>query len=222
MQSKSVTHSEPVSLLTHACVIAIIRVNNPAQVIPICEALFAGGLKALEISLTTPEAVEAIAAVSRKFSGEHLVGAGTVLTAADCRAAIEAGAAFLVSPVSKRELVDMAHELGRPILMGAYTPTECQLAHEMGADFIKLFPADDLGPAYVKALRAPMPHLRIVPTGGVDLKNAPEYLKAGCPALGVASALLPKSAIEGGQWHVISDLAREFMATIEKSRACPN
>src|SRR5207253_8984337 len=118
------------------------------------------------------------------------VGAGTVLNADACRTAIGAGAEFVVSPIMKLEILQTAHAADRPVMLGAYTPTEAQAAHEAGADFIKLFPADKLGPAYIRALRAPLPHLRIVPTGGVDLETAVDFLKAGCVALGVGSSLL--------------------------------
>src|SRR5438094_2271389 len=140
--------------------------------------------------MTTPGALAAIREARENIGDRSLIGVGTVLDAENNRAAIEAGAEFVVSPVCRVELVPIARSAGRPIMLGAYTPTEAQTAHEAGADFVKIFPADKLGPAYIRALRAPLPHLRIVPTGGVDLETAVDFLKAGCVALGVGSSLL--------------------------------
>jgi 2-dehydro-3-deoxyphosphogluconate aldolase/(4S)-4-hydroxy-2-oxoglutarate aldolase len=142
---------------------------------------------------------------------------GTVLDVATCRAAIEAGAEFVVSPILRRELVEVAHASDRPIMLGAYTPTEAQLAYEAASDFIKIFPADMLGPPYIKALRAPLPHLRIVPTGGVDLHTAAEFLKAGCAALGVGSALVSTQILCDANWSELTRLAREFVTVAQKS-----
>jgi 2-dehydro-3-deoxyphosphogluconate aldolase/(4S)-4-hydroxy-2-oxoglutarate aldolase len=134
-----------------------------------------------------------------------------VLTSGDCRAVIDAGAEFVVSPITRPTIAEAAHAAGRPVMLGAYTPTEAQTAHEAGADFIKLFPADKLGPTFVKALRAPMPYLRIVPTGGVDLNTAADFLKAGCAALGVGSSLLSPQLLQHSNWAELTRLARAFV-----------
>src|SRR6059036_3072016 len=186
MRSKS----EIISLLTRSGIIAVVRAQRQDQIVPLSEALVAGGVIAVEITLTTPNAIPAIREAKQQLGERALIGVGTVLTVADCRAAIEAGAEFVVSPILRPELVGVAHSAGRPIMLGAYTPTEAQLAHEAGADFIKIFPADGLGSAYLKALLAPLPHLRLVPTGGVDVDNVGDFLKAGCAAVGVGSALV--------------------------------
>jgi 2-dehydro-3-deoxyphosphogluconate aldolase / (4S)-4-hydroxy-2-oxoglutarate aldolase len=208
-----------VERLTEACLVAVIRTSKAEQVIPVCEACLEGGITALEITLTTPNAIELINTASTRFGQNAIVGAGSVLNAERCRAAAEAGAEFVVSPISKQEIAVTAHELDRAVMLGAYTPTEAQLAHEMGADFIKIFPADKLGPGYIKALRAPMPHLRIVPTGGVDLKTAADFLKAGCPALGVGSSLLAPELLKAGDWKGLAALAAEFVKVVQTAKS---
>jgi Entner-Doudoroff aldolase len=146
--------------------------------------------------MTTPNAIAAIRHTCARFGDRALIGVGTVLDAATCRAALEAGAQFVVTPVLRPELVPITHAVGRPIMLGAYSPTEAQIAHEAGADFIKIFPADGLGPGYMKALRAPLPHLRLVPTGGVDVNNVADFLQAGCAALGVGSLLVSAGILD--------------------------
>ncbi len=205
------TRSEIISRLVNPGIIAVIRTEKPSQLPDLCEALIAGGVIALEITFTVPDALEAIRDASRRFADRALVGAGTVLNAAMCRAAIGAGAEFVVSPITKLEIIDAAHVSDKPVMIGAYTPTEAQTAHEAGADFIKIFPADKLGPSYIKALRAPLPHLKIVPTGGVDLNTAPDFLKAGCAALGVGGSLVSPEAMKTGNWAELTRLAKAFV-----------
>ncbi len=207
-----------VARLIKACLIAVIRTSKAEQVMPVCEALLAGGITALEITLTTPKAIELIGEGCHKFADRALIGAGSVLDGESCRAVIQVGAQFVVSPISKPAIAQVAHEQNRPVMLGAYTPTEAQLAYEMGADFIKLFPADKLGPSYIKALRAPMPHLRIVPTGGVDLKTAADFLKAGCPALGVGSSLVASDLVSTGNWAGLTSLAAQFVKVVSQAR----
>jgi 2-dehydro-3-deoxyphosphogluconate aldolase/(4S)-4-hydroxy-2-oxoglutarate aldolase len=206
------TKAEIISLLTDPGIIAVVRAQRTDQVIPLSQALLAGGVNAIEITMTTPNAIEAIASARAKLPPEALVGVGTVLDATTCRAAIEAGAEFVVTPLCRPGLVEIAHRLDRPIMLGAYTPTEAQTAYEAGADFIKLFPADSVGPAFIKALRAPLPHLRIVPTGGVELHNAAEFLKAGCAALGVGSALVSPKLLQESNWEELTRRAAAFVA----------
>jgi 2-dehydro-3-deoxyphosphogluconate aldolase/(4S)-4-hydroxy-2-oxoglutarate aldolase len=207
------SRSEIISLLTNPGIIAVVRTDRTEQVPPICEALLAGGVLAVEITLTVPAAFEAILNASRRFGAQALIGAGTVLNAAACRAAVAAGAEFVVSPITKLEILKAAHAADRPVMLGAYTPTEAQAAHEAGADFIKIFPADKLGPSYIRALLAPLPHLRIVPTGGVDLETAAGFLKAGCVALGVGSSLLTPEILRTSNWRELTRLARAFVET---------
>jgi len=213
------TKSDIISLLTDPGIIAVVRAQQPAQVLPLFEALIAGGVRAIEITMTTPNALAAIRE-AREIVGERaLIGVGTVLEADTCHAAIAAGAEFVVTPICRTELVAIAHAAGCPIMLGAYTPTEAQLAHQAGADFIKLFPADSLGPAYIKALRAPLPHLRIVPTGGVDVRNVAEFLKAGCVALGVGSSLVCAKILQEADWPELTRRARAFVNAARQARS---
>ena len=182
------------------------------------EALLAGGILATEITMTTPNALAAIHEAREKIGHRSLVGVGTVLEANTCRAAIEAGADFIVTPICRTELVDIARSASRPIMLGAFTPTEAQLAYDAGADFIKIFPADAVGPSYIKALRAPLPHLRIVPTGGVDVHNVADFLRAGCAAVGVGSALVSPRILQESDWPELTERAKKFVAAARAAR----
>lgn len=193
-------------------IVAVVRIDQPAQIPAICEALLTGGVLAIEITMTVPNALDAIRAASRQVGTRGLVGAGTVIQAAGARAAIDAGAEFVVSPITRAEIVQAAHAAGKPVMIGAYTPTEAQTAHEAGADFIKIFPADKLGPGYIRNLRGPLPHLRIVPTGGVDLNTAADFLQAGCVALGVGGSLLTREILQQANWPELTRLAEKFVA----------
>ena len=210
--------SDIISLLTNPGIIAIVRAQQAAQVAPLFEALIAGGVKAIEITMTTPNALGAIREAHEKIGERALIGVGTVLDADTCRAAMAAGAEFVVTPICRTELVAVAHAAGRPIMLGAYTPTEAQLAHEAGADFVKIFPADTLGPGYIKALRAPLPHLRIVPTGGVDVQNVADFLKAGCAALGVGSSLVSAKILQEADWPALTARATAFVNAARQAR----
>jgi len=212
------TKSEIISLLTNPGVIAVVRARKTEQALPLAEALLAGGVIAIEITMTTPNAIAAIREVSQKLGGRALIGVGTILKPFDCQAALDAGAQFVVSPICRTELVPLAHTANKPIMLGAYTPTEAQTAHEAGSDFIKIFPADGLGPNYIKALRAPLPHLKIVPTGGVDLKTVGDFFKAGCQAVGAGSSLITKQILDTDNWTELTRLAAEFVKAAKAAR----
>ena len=212
------TRAEIISLLTNPGVIAVVRAKQAEQIMPIAEALLAGGVLAVEVTMTTPNALAALRQARRCLGERGLLGMGTVLDAATCQAAIDAGAEFLASPITRIDLVAVAHAADRPVMLGAYTPTEAQTAHEAGADFIKIFPADSLGPSYIKAIRAPLPHLRIVPTGGVDLSTAREFIQAGCAALGVGSSLVSGKILAENDWPALSRLAAQFVETVRQAR----
>lgn len=214
MRSKS----EIISRLTDPGIIAVVRAQKAEQVLPLSEALIAGGVVAIEITMTTPNAIQAIGEAKEKLGGGALIGVGTVLEAETCRAAIQAGAEFVVSPILRPELVGVAHSANRPIMLGAYTPTEAQRAHEAGADFIKIFPADGLGPNYIKALRAPLPHLRIIPTGISKVEDIAEFFKAGCVAVGLGSLLVTRPILQEANWPELTQRAREFVEIVRKAR----
>jgi len=213
------TKSEIISLLTNPGIIAVIRAQKADQILPLSEALISGGVVAIEITMTTPNAIAAIRAAAAKLKDRAVIGVGTVLDTDTCRDALEAGAEFVVTPIGRTDLVTIARSAQRPIMLGAYTPTEAQLAHEAGADFIKIFPADSLGPGYIKALLAPLPHLRIVPTGGVDVGNVADFLKAGCAALGVGSSLVSTRILQEYDWEELTRRAKEFVRTARDARA---
>lgn len=205
-------------MLTNPGIIAVVRAPKKEQVLPLAEALLAGGVIAVEITMTTPDAIEAIREASQKLGRQAVIGVGTVLDVATCRRAIEAGAEFVVTPILRPEIAEAAHAADRAVMLGAYTPTEAQLAHEAGSDFIKIFPADGLGPAYIKAIRAPLPHLRIVPTGGVDLHNLRDFIQAGCAAVGVGSTLVSRQILADGDWPALTALAAKFVEAIRQAR----
>lgn len=198
--------------------VAIIRTPTRELVLPACEAIIKGGLTVVEVTMTVPDALIALREMSEKFGTQALIGAGTILNAEQCHAAIDAGAEFIVTPISKTEIIEAAHKRNKPVMLGAYTPTEAQLAHEAGADFIKIFPADKLGPGYIKNIRAPLPHLRVVPTGGVDLQTAPEFLKAGCVALGVGSSLVSADILKNRNWAELTRVSAEFVRVVREAR----
>jgi 2-dehydro-3-deoxyphosphogluconate aldolase / (4S)-4-hydroxy-2-oxoglutarate aldolase len=212
------TKSEILSLLTNPGIIAVVRAQKAEHVIPLSEALIAGGVIAIEITMTTPNAIAAIREASQALGNRALIGVGTVLDGDTCRAAIAAGAEFVVSPICRPELVSIAFAAHRPIMLGAYTPTEAQWAHEAGADFVKIFPADGLGPGYIKSLRAPLPHLRIVPTGGVDVHNVADFLNAGCAAVGVGSSLVSAKILQEGNWAELTRRAAEFVTAARQRK----
>src|SRR2546430_2866896 len=209
---------EIVSLLTDSGIIAVVRAQRPDQIPPLSEALIAGGVIAVEITLTTPNAIEAIGEARQQLGARAVIGVGTVLDVATCRAAMEAGAEFVVSPILRPELVGVVHAADRPVLLGAYTPTEAQLAHEAGADFIKIFPADGLGPNYIRALRAPLPHFRIIPTGIARAEDIAEFIKAGCVGAGLGSLLVSSEILRTNNWSELTRSANAFRSLVEKAR----
>jgi 2-dehydro-3-deoxyphosphogluconate aldolase / (4S)-4-hydroxy-2-oxoglutarate aldolase len=200
-------------------IIAVVRALSADQVIPLAEALVSGGVRAVEITMTTPDAIQAISHAAKHFGSKALIGVGTVLNAETARKAIAAGAEFVVSPITRPEIAKAAAAENRPVMLGAYTPTEAQLAYESGADFVKLFPADNLGPAYIKAIRAPLPHLKIVPTGGVTIENIAEFFLAGCPAVGVGSSMITRDVLQQNNWPELTRLATEF---VQAANATPH
>ena len=212
MRSKS----EVISLLSNPGIIAVVRARAAEQVLPLASALLEAGIIAVEITMTTPNAIAAIRTTARELGSRALIGVGTVLNGDTAAQAMDAGAEFVVSPITRAEIAKAAQAADRPVMLGAYTPTEAQTAFEMGADFIKLFPADGLGLPYIKALRAPLPHLKIVPTGGVTLENIGSFLAAGCPAVGVGSSLLSAKVLETNDWSELRRVAATFVEAAQR------
>jgi 2-dehydro-3-deoxyphosphogluconate aldolase / (4S)-4-hydroxy-2-oxoglutarate aldolase len=199
-------------------VVAIIRADNSEQLIHASRALIDGGVSGIEITMTTPNALKVIADVRRVFGDKVLAGVGSILDVKTAEAAIEAGAEYVITPVLKPDVIAFCNRVGKPIFSGSYTPTEAQTAFELGADFIKIFPADGLGPKYIQAIRGPLPHLKIVPTGGVDINTAGDFIKAGCVAVAAGSSLGSKDILKNQDWAKLTDLASQFIAAVAKAR----
>jgi len=202
---------QAISYMRNPGVIAIIRAHGPEGLIEAAQALYQGGIKAVEISLTTPGTWPAIEAIRRDLPEGCLIGVGTVLDTATLDQSVSAGAQFAVSPVFKTELVQACNGHDIPVVCGAYTPTEAWSAYERGADFIKIFPANDLGPSYMKALLAPMPQLPLVPTGGVTVENCAQYLRGGCVAVAVGTSVVSNDLIRDRNWQSIRDRAEAYV-----------
>jgi 2-dehydro-3-deoxyphosphogluconate aldolase/(4S)-4-hydroxy-2-oxoglutarate aldolase len=199
-------------------IVAIIRADSSAQLLSAAEALLAGGVTAMEVTMTTPDALRVISEVTARFGEKILMGVGSVLDPETCRAAILAGAEFVVTPVTRPEVIRMSNRYGKPIASGAFTPTECLLAYESGADFVKLFPAEFGGPKYIRTILAPLPMLQIIPTGGVTPETAKEFLDAGSVALGAGSSLVSKEVLASGDWAGLTKRAKQFVAAVKRAR----
>lgn len=213
--------TEALDRLTSPGVIAVIRADSSTQLLDVARALLAGGVSAMEVTMTTPNALAVIADVRRELGDAVLMGVGTVLDTETCRAALLAGAQFVVTPVTKPDVIQVCNRYAVPIVCGAYTPTEALTAHESGADFVKLFPADGLGAAYMKALLAPLPMLRLIPTGGVDAENAGDFVRAGCVAVAAGGSLVSKAALQNGDFAAVTETAARFVANIRAARDVP-
>ncbi len=212
------TKPEIIARLLDPGIIAIIRADSSAELVHAAEALLAGGVTAMEVTMTTPNALAVISEVTAKFGDRILMGVGTVLDAETARVAILAGAEFVVTPVTKPEVIRMCNRYGKPIASGALTPTECLLAHESGADFVKIFPAEQFGPGYIKSILAPLPMLQVIPTGGVTPETAGAFLQAGCVALGAGSTLVSKEILAARDWEKLTQCAQDFVKAVRTAR----
>ena len=175
--------------------VAVIRAKDPNKLKRIIESLAEGGITVAEITMTVPNAIQLIEKMSNEVDKNIIIGVGSVLNRTTAIEAIKAGARYVVSPIMKKEIIETAHENDVPVMPGCFTPTEIQTAYEYGADIIKVFPADTLGIEFFKSILAPMPHLKLMPTGGVTLTNPGDWIKAGACAVGLGSALLDSKAI---------------------------
>ena len=200
-------------------VVAVIRMKDPAKLRAVVDALAEGGVRALEVTMTVPRAVELIRDLAPTMPAGFLLGAGTVVDAATAQAVIDAGAQFVVSPVFRRDVIRACHERDVPVMPGCFSPTEILDAHDAGADVIKVFPATMLGPQFVKDVRAPLPQVKLMPTGGVTLDNAGDWIRAGAVAVGVGSALVDAKAIDAGRFEIIAANARRVIASVAAARS---
>jgi 2-dehydro-3-deoxyphosphogluconate aldolase/(4S)-4-hydroxy-2-oxoglutarate aldolase len=199
-------------------IVAVVRSESSASLVKVVQALAEGGVTAAEITFTVPDAVEVIRAVRREVGDRIVLGAGTVLDPETARAALLAGAEYLVAPIVNVDVIRLCRRYDKVVMPGAFTPTEVVQAWEAGADVVKIFPADVGGPGYLKALRGPLPQVRLMPTGGVDLNTAEAFLKAGACCLGVGGNLVDPKAIAAGDFERIRELAVQFCAIVKRFR----
>jgi 2-dehydro-3-deoxyphosphogluconate aldolase / (4S)-4-hydroxy-2-oxoglutarate aldolase len=206
--------STVLELVSTTRLVAIIRLDDLSQAVQLSKALLAGGIVVQEFTLSNPKALDALsevkAALPEFSNGQAAIGLGSVRNLDEAHAAIKAGAQFVVTPITKLEVIEVCKHAGIPIMPGAFTPTEIATAHDAGADVVKVFPARGLGPNYIKDVLAPMPYLKLMPTGGVDLENMASFFKAGAVSVGVGGNLLDKKAIEAGDWETVSRIARQY------------
>ena len=202
-----------------ACgVVAVIRLQDGSRLRAVVEALAQGGITALEVTMTVPRAIELIGEIAPTLPPGFLIGAGTVVDAETARAAVAAGARFIVGPVFRPAVVEASHAAGAAAMPGCFSPTEILAAWDSGADVVKVFPATALGPAYFKDLRGPLPQVKLMPTGGVSLENAGEWIKAGAVAIGVGGALVDPRLVAAGQYAAITERARRFIERVKTAR----
>jgi 2-dehydro-3-deoxyphosphogluconate aldolase/(4S)-4-hydroxy-2-oxoglutarate aldolase len=199
-------------------VVAVIRLKDPGKLRAVVDAMADGGVRALEVTMTVPGAVDLIRALASSLPPGFLIGAGTVIDAATARAVIDAGACFVVGPVFRPDVIAACHERDVPAMPGCFSPTEILAAHERGADIVKVFPATMLGPQFLKDVRAPLPAVKLMPTGGVTVENAGDWIRAGAVAVGLGSSLVDAKAIESSRFDVITANARKVVANIAAAR----
>jgi 2-dehydro-3-deoxyphosphogluconate aldolase/(4S)-4-hydroxy-2-oxoglutarate aldolase len=200
-------------------IVAVVRAETSAPLVKVVQSLAEGGVTAAEVTFTVPDAIDVIRQVRHEVGDTIVLGAGTVLDSETARAAILAGAEYIVAPTLSVDVIRLCRRYDKAVMPGAFTPTEVLTAWEHGADIVKVFPADVGGPAYLKALRGPLPQIRLMPTGGVDLSTAESYLKAGACCLGVGTALVDARAVAAGDFTRIRDTAAQFAAIVRRTRS---
>ena len=196
-------------------IVAVIRADNGDLLVDVAESLLAGGVEVMEVTFTVPQATRVLERVADRIGSRILLGAGTVLDTETCRAAILAGAEFIVSPTVNVEVIELCKRYSKVIMPGALTPTEVVTAWQAGADIVKIFPSEITGPKYLKALHGPLPHVRLMPTGGVNLETAAEFLRCGACALGIGSSLVDPKVVASGDLKKIESLARQYVQIVK-------
>src|SRR4051812_30531442 len=199
-------------------IVAVVRSHDSAQLVEVARALVDGGVHVVEITMTVPDALDVVRAVRKALGDRLLLGAGTILDPETACAALLAGAEYLVAPTLNLDVIRLCRRYDKVVMPGAFTPTEVLAAWEAGADVVKVFPAEVVGPAFFKALRGPLPQVRLMPTGGVDLSTAAEFLKAGACCLGVGSQLVEPRAVAAGEFDRIRELAAEYVEVVHQVR----
>jgi 2-dehydro-3-deoxyphosphogluconate aldolase/(4S)-4-hydroxy-2-oxoglutarate aldolase len=219
MDAKSQGRREEIArAIQDAGIVAVIRTKDPARLPAIVDALAAGGVRILEVTMTVPGAVEAIASLAPRLPHGFVLGAGTVLDATTAGQVIGAGARFVVSPVFRRSVIAACHQRDVPALPGCFSPTEILDAWESGADMVKVFPATSIGPTFFKDLRGPLPQVRLMPTGGVTIENAADWIRAGAAAVGIGTALLDANAIAAGDYATVRANAERLVSNVRRAR----
>ena len=199
-------------------IVAVVRTPSSDQLVEVAQALADGGVIVVEITMSVPNALEVVREVRQAFGDRLLLGAGTVLDPETARAAMLAGAEFIVAPALNLDVIQLCRRYDKLVIPGAFTPTEILTAWEAGAGIVKVFPADVVGPAFFKALRGPLPQIRLMPTGGVDLATAADFLHAGACCLGIGGHLVDPKAVAERNFDRIRNLARQYVTIVEKSR----
>lgn len=199
-------------------IVAVVRSPDSQQLVEVTRALADGGVTVIEITMTVPGALDVVRQVRQALGDRILLGAGTILDPETARAALLAGAEYLVSPTVNLDVIRLCQRYDKLVMPGAFTPTEILSAWEAGADIVKVFPAEVLGPAFFKAMRGPLPQIRLMPTGGVDLTTAAEFLKAGACCLGVGSQLIEPKTVADRNFERIRELARQYIGIVTETR----
>lgn len=205
---------EALTFILETKVIAVIRMTDTEKLFRVTEAIRQGGVKAIEITMTVPNALGIIKSMAQKKSPDVLIGAGTVLDAETAVAAVQAGADFLVSPITNFDMIKACRKLDKFVAPGALTPTEIVAAWKSGADVVKVFPATSVGPKYFKDLKGPLPQIRLMPTGGVSIENAKDFIDSGACCVAIGTALLDKKAIAENDWDVLTQKARQLVESL--------
>ena len=213
------TKAEQLKAMEDCGVIAVVRAQSSEQLGEVVDAIKQGGVNVIEITMTTPNALKIIEDTANRYGDEVLTGVGSVLDGETARAAILAGAEYVVGPVLNMGVIEICKRYGKIVVPGAFTPTEIITAWTAGADVVKVFPASVGGPAYFKAILAPMPQVKLSPTGGVNLDTAEDFIKAGACVLGVGSALVEKKALAEGNFARLTELAQKFREVVDAARA---
>jgi 2-dehydro-3-deoxyphosphogluconate aldolase/(4S)-4-hydroxy-2-oxoglutarate aldolase len=199
-------------------IVAILRAPSSEHLTNVARALFEGGIDVIEVTFTVPDALQILSAVKKELGSRVLLGAGTILDPETARAALLAGAEFIVSPAVNLDVIRLCKRYDKTAMPGAFTPTEILAAWEQGADIVKVFPSDSVGPCYIKALKGPFPQIRLMPTGGVNLQTLPDFIKAGACAVGVGGSLVERQAVREGKMDRIRDLAAQYVQVLKTAR----
>jgi 2-dehydro-3-deoxyphosphogluconate aldolase/(4S)-4-hydroxy-2-oxoglutarate aldolase len=209
---------DQLELIRQTGVVAIMRARSSDQLLAAADAIKAGGVNAIEVTMTTPGALDVVSQSVARYGADVLFGVGSVLDPESARAAILAGAQFVVCPTLDVRTIELCNRYSVPVMPGAYTPTEILAAWEAGAAIVKVFPASVGGPAYIKAVKAPLPQIKLMPVGGVDLDTTADFIRAGCEVVAVGSALVDQRSLDAREFDTITERARRFREEVEKGR----